>query len=153
MPTTTLLNPYPVQHPAPSAHYLCTAWWTCFSTPRQTWRNRSDILLATGQALSVIPVTIREMLDLVTTPAPGWRGRVPNWFGARCRIGRARLWLPITEEPGRFREFSLLALLPRDEPEDAPPFVHLGAQFLLEHRARLVLDCSSASRPGRLIIP
>jgi hypothetical protein len=110
-------------------------------------------VLATGQPLSVISPTTRQALDIVALPVPGWRGRVPTWFGIACRVGRVRLWLPVHEEPGRYREFSLLVLLPRQDLEGAPPYIHLGTQFLLEYRARVVLDCSSAVIPGHLIIP
>jgi hypothetical protein len=100
-----------------------------------------------------MPRTIRELLDIVITPVPGWRGQVPTWYGIPCRIGRVTLWLPIEENPGAYHQFSLLVLLPRDELEDAPPFVHLGTQFLLEYQAQVVLDSSSLSNTGRLVIP
>jgi hypothetical protein len=92
------------------------------------------------------------MLDLVILPVRGWRGRVPTWLGIPCRIGRVTVWLLVQEDLGRHREFSLLVLLPQGEPEDAPPFIHLGMQFLLEYRARVLLDCSSTVA-GQLIIP
>jgi hypothetical protein len=63
------------------------------------------------------------------------------------------LWLPIEENPGEFREFSLLVLLPKEDLEDAPPYIFLGAQFLLEYQAQVHLDCSAASNPGQLVIP
>jgi hypothetical protein len=50
-------------------------------------------------------------------------------------------------------EFSLLALFPRRDLEDAPPFVQLGTQFLLEHEAFVHLDCSSVTGGGRLVLP
>src|SRR5438067_5763710 len=105
MSTTTVLIPYPGRYPSPTVRYLCTAWWTCYSTPRHTWRNRCDLLLATDQAISVIPAAVLQMLDLVIKPAPGWRGQVPSWFGIPCRIGRVALWLPIQEHSGTYRKF------------------------------------------------
>jgi hypothetical protein len=69
---------------------------------------------------------------------------VPSWFGINCRIGRATLWLPVQEIPGQFQSFSILVLLPQQDLTDAPPFVHLGAQLLLEHQAEVFLD----GRPG-----
>src|SRR5947209_4850063 len=112
MPTTTGLVAYPVRMPSPAFRFLCQSWWTCHSNGRHTWRNRCDALLATGQALSVIPRAVQENLDLVIRPEPGWRGQVPSWFGVACRIGRVAMWLPIADNPGQLREFSLLALLP-----------------------------------------
>jgi hypothetical protein len=109
-------------------------------------------LLATGHPLSVVPPSIQNLLDLVVNPVPGWRGITPTWFGVACRIGRATLWLPIQENPGAFRSFSLLALLPQQELPDAPPYVYLGAQFLLEHQVQVALDGASPVS-GRLVIP
>jgi hypothetical protein len=153
MATTTVLNPHPVAYPSVAVRYLCRSWWSCYSTPRHTWRVRCDSLLATEQALSVVSPTTRASLDLVVTPVPGWRGQVPPWFGIPCRIGRVTLWLPVEDGPDLYRDLSLLVLLPREDLEDAPPFIYLGTQFLLEHRAQVFLDCSSATNQGRLIIP
>lgn len=153
MSTTTLFNPYPIRCPTQAVHYLCQSWWTCHSSGRHTWRNRSDSLLATGHPLSVLPPTIREELDVVVTPVRGWKGKIPLWFGIPCRVGRVTTWLPILEPPGLQREFSLLVLLPQDDLEDAPPFIHLGTQFLLEYRGQLSCDCSSPTNLGLLVIP
>jgi hypothetical protein len=110
-------------------------------------------MLATGQLLTVMPPRVTERFDLEIWPERGWRGQVPAWFGVPCRIGRVTIWLPILEGPAPLRALSLLALLPREEVEDAPPFVQLGTQFLLEHQAQLHLDGSSAAGAGRLVIP
>jgi hypothetical protein len=72
--------------------------------------------------------------------------------GIPCRIGRVTLWLPVQDYPHPYREFSLLVLLPRADLKDAPPFIYLGTQFLLEYQARLMID-ASALNPGRLMIP
>jgi len=85
-------------------------------------------------------------------PERGWKGQIPTWFGVPCRIGRVKMWLSVLEAELP-REFALLALLPRHDLEDAPPFVQLGTQFLLEYRAKLDLDCSSPTIGGRLLIP
>jgi hypothetical protein len=153
--TTTLFQPSLLPTPTPVAHYFCESWWACHTAPgsRHQYRERLDSLLSPGQGLSVIPGTVFERLDLVTVPERGWRGQVPTWFGVPCRIGRVKLWLAVEGAPGTYREFSLLALFPRGDLDDAPPFVQLGTQFLLENRAKLHLDCSSPSRGGRLIIP
>jgi len=63
------------------------------------------------------------------------------------------MWLRVVEAPEPYRQFTLLALLPQSDLEDEPPFIRLGTQFLLEHRAELSLDCSSPAGEGRLIIP
>ncbi len=153
MATTTLLLAYPLQLPSPAVRYLCQSWWTCHSAGRHTWRNRSDSLLATGQPLSVIPHLIQEQLDLVIKPAPGWKGQIPTWYGVACRIGRVSLWLPIEENPGELREFELLTLLPKQDLEDAPPYIQLGTQFLIEYRASVELDASTLNAGGRLVVP
>ncbi len=153
MTTTTTLHPHPVPSPTPLVRYLGHCWWTCHSAGRHTWRNRCDALLAIGQLLSVIPRAARESLDLVIEPEAGWRGQVPTWLGVPCRIGRATLWLPVDEEPGRHRDLSFLALLPRHDLDDAPPFIQIGTQFLLEHRIQTHLDATSTVSPGRLTIP
>jgi hypothetical protein len=153
MSTTTLLIPYPVRLRSPAVRYLCRSWWTCYSSAPHTWRDRCDSLLATGHPLSVIPPTTREALDIVVAPVSGWRGSVPAWFGIPCRIGRARIWLPIEENAGELREFEILVLLPKRELDEAPPFIHLGTQFLLEYHSQVVLDGSSPTTPGRLVIP
>jgi len=154
--TTTHLFAYPLPFPAKPLRYLCRSWWTCQSTARHTWRQRSDCLLATGHALSVVLRSIRELLDLQIRPAPEWKGIVPSWFGISCGIGRVTLWLPIAEDSGLHRDFSLLVLLPKEDLPDAPPFIHLGTQFLMEYCAQVFLDCSSgnpAASSGQLLIP
>jgi hypothetical protein len=155
MATTTLLQPSLVPAPAILAHYVCETWWTCHTAPgsKHYYRERLDSLLATCQGLSVIPPTVLERLDLVIVPEKGWKGRVPTWFGIPCRIGRVTIWLSILEEPKLYREISLLALFPRHDLEDAPPFVQLGTQFLLENRGNLVLDCSLPPGTGQLLFP
>ncbi|MHB1426295.1 MAG: hypothetical protein ACYC3I_24280 [Gemmataceae bacterium] len=45
--------------------------------------------------------------------------------------------LPIQETPGQYRPLSLLTLLPQQDVPDAPPFIQLGVQFLLEHRVEV----------------
>jgi len=57
------------------------------------------------------------------------------------------------DKPGEYRQFSLLALFPRQTLEGAPRFIHLGTQFLREYQAQVALDCSSMGSQGRLIIP
>jgi hypothetical protein len=153
MATTTLLHPYPYPLPAAAVRYLCRIWWTCYSAPPHTWRVRCDALLATGQLLSVIPRMIQDDMNLAITPEPGWSGQVPTWFGIPCQLGRVTAWLPAQDHPGHYRPLSVLALFPKDELTDAPPFIHLGTQFLLEHRAQVHLDCASAGNAGRLVIP
>jgi hypothetical protein len=88
-------------------------------------------------------------------PEPNWSGAVPDWLGIPCRVGRVEVWLPLQSGPP-YRPFSLLALLPRQEPPDLLPFAFLGVQFLIEYNARIELDCSSGdplSCTGQLIIP
>ncbi|MCI0458967.1 MAG: hypothetical protein L0Z62_18570 [Gemmataceae bacterium] len=153
MATTTLLLAYPLQLPSPAVRSLCQSWWTCHSAGHHTWRNRCDALLATGQPLSVVPHSIREQLDLVIRPEPGWKGQVPAWYGIACRIGRVSLWLPIEENPGELRELALLTLLPKQDLEAAPPYIQLGTQFLIEYNAQLALDASTLHAGGQLVIP
>jgi hypothetical protein len=155
VPTTTRLRPSRIPAPAPLVHYFCESWWACHTGPgsRHQYRERLDSLLSTGLTLSVIPPDALARLDLVRQPERGWRGQVPPWFGVPCRIGRVTLWLPVEETPGTYREFLLLALFPRREVEDGPPFIQLGTQFLLEYGAELHLDCSPPISEGRLVIP
>ena len=133
-------NLYPVSYPTPTVRFLTESWWTCYSSPPHTWRQRSDAVLSTGQPFSVIPRTARNGLDPEITPVKGWKGFAPTWLGVPCYVGRVTLWLPIHETPGQFRTFSLLTLLPQQDVPDAPPFIQLGAQFLLEYHIRVVLD-------------
>jgi hypothetical protein len=151
--SVTLLHPHPVHYPSPTLRYLCRSLWSSYSTPTHLWRIRCDALLATEHPLSVIPPTIRNSLDLAITPVKGWKGRTPDYFGIPCRIGRVTVWLPVENGLTLYREFSMLVLLPKNDLEEAAPFIHLGAQFLLESQAQLVLDVSSASNFGQLVIP
>jgi hypothetical protein len=153
-PTETLLYPYPLSFAFPTVRFLCEAWWTCWTAPgtHHTWRQRSDVLLATEEPLSVIVSQIRDGLGLAVTPEPGWTGPVPDWRGVPCTIGRARLWLPV-EGGLPHRPFSLLVLLPRHDPPDVLPYVLLGVQFLLEYEATVTLACSQVPVDGRLRIP
>jgi hypothetical protein len=152
MARTVLLARSPLPYPEPSTRFLLEAWWTCHSSTRHTWRNRCDCLLATGQPLSVVPPAIRDGLDLVIYPARGWKGAVPTWFGIPCRIGRAEVWLAVQEDQGLRQPFSILVLLPQQDLEDAAPFVYLGAQFLVEHKVRVLLE-GSAGGSDRLVFP
>lgn len=153
MATTTILTSSPIPLPSPGIHFFSESWLSCYSTPKHTWRNRCDCLLATEQPLSVIPPSAFQMLDIVIAPVPGWKGNVPTWFGIPCRIGRVTLWLPNQEEPGRLRDFQLLVLAPKFNLEDAAPFIHLGTQFLLEYRVQVILEGESPTSGGKLIIP
>ncbi len=155
MSTTTYLIPSRFPLPSPAVHYFCESWLTCQSEPstRYTYRGRADSLLATEQLLSVIPLSVRQFLDVDILPERGWRGQVPAWFGIPCRIGRARLWLRTQAGSASHRDFSLLALLPEADLEDAPPLIYLGTQFLLEHQAKVILDCSSQDSRGQLLVP
>lgn len=150
---TTLLNLYPLSfYPDPSARFLAEARWTCYSSPPHTWRQRSDVILATGQPFSVILPTIRNLLDLEIAPAPDWKGVAPTWLGVSCHVGRVTLWLPIQEIAGRLHSFSLLALLPQQDVPDAPPYIQLGTQFLLEYHVQAVLDGTTTGN-SRLMFP
>src|SRR5260370_3847358 len=146
MATTTIFKPSLLPLPAAAVHYVCQSWWTCHTGigGKHYYRERLDSLLSLGEGLSVIPPAVLERLDLFIEPVKGWKGQVPTWLGAPCRVGRVKLWLAILEGTGPYREFSLLALFPRHDIEDAPPFVPLGTQVLLVYRAELHLDCSTS---------
>jgi hypothetical protein len=113
---------------------------------------RSDSLLATSAPVSVVPPSIRHALDLQIAPVPGWQGVVPTWYGIACTVGRATIWLPVEETPGLYRDFSLLVLLPKRDLPDAPPFIHLGMQFLVEYGGQVTVD-GSGPGTGRLVLP
>lgn len=151
MPTISL-TPYPLSYPASTVRFLAEAWWTCYSSPPYTWRQRSDAILATGQPLSVILPGTRDDLDLEITPAPGWKGFGPTWLGVPCHVGRVTLSLPIYGAPGQFHSFSLLTLFPQQDVPDAPPYIQLGVQFLLENHIEVVLN-ESATGDNRLVLP
>lgn len=146
-PTVTRVYSYPISFPLASTRFYCKAWWTCRSTGRQTWRDRSDCLVAPDEPFSVVTPKIRHDLDLVVHPEPRWTDAVPDWQDIPCQIGRVELWLPI-QGPPPVRPFSLLVLLPRRNVLPALPYVYLGAQFILEHRGRLLLDCSAGTAEG-----
>jgi hypothetical protein len=150
--STVLLTAYPLPFPTPTVQFLTEAWWTCYSSPPYTWRQRSDVILATGEPLSVILPNIRNRLDLEITPAPGWKGQAPTWLGTPCHVGRVTLWLPTQETLGQSRPFSLLTLLPQQDVPDATPFVQLGVQFLLEYHVQVVLN-ESTTGSNYLLIP
>jgi hypothetical protein len=116
--------------------------------------DRSDCLIATGEPYSIVPPQLRHDIDMIDRPEPAWTGDVPEWRGIPCRVGRVELWLPTAT--GVYRGFSLLALLPRRESPDAPPYVHLGLQFFLEYAVELTLRCSGGPMTtcsGDLYIP
>ncbi len=62
------------------------------------------------------------------------------------------MWLPEQDNPGTYRDFALLVLLPKADLPDTPPYIFLGAQFLWEYQVHLELENSSPFR-GELIIP
>jgi hypothetical protein len=155
VPSVTILKPSLIPAPTPITHYLCESWWTCHTAPgsRHRYRERLDCILSLTPGLAVIPPAVFERLDLIVRPERGWKGQTPTWFGVPCRIGRVSMWLAVQGTPGPYREFSVLAQLPRRDLEDAPPFISLGTQFLLEYQAELQLNCSSPREEGRLIFP
>lgn len=150
--TTVPLYPFPVTTIVPSIRFLCRSWWSCYSDGSHTWRNRSDCLIATGEAVTIMPLAVRESLDLEIKPVAGWKDREPHWLGAPCLVGRTTIWLPIAEEPGQYRDFSLLALFPTDDLPHVVPYVLLGMQFFVEHRLQLTIDCSSAERAASITL-
>jgi hypothetical protein len=152
MATATNLIAYPVHYPSPSVRFLAEAWWTCRSSGSHTWRNRSDCILATDLPLSVVCPGICDNLELELSPVPGWKGRIPSYQGITCRIGLATLWLAQQDNPGQYRSFSLLTLIPQTEPIDAPPFIHLGAQFLLQYQVQVSLDANPTGK-SQMVIP
>jgi hypothetical protein len=136
---------------------LGEAWWTCPSSkPGKTWRCRNDILVMIGQHFSVISPYVRRRIQMIETPDPTWQGPTPSWFGIACTVARVEMWLPNQSNLGLLEPFPLLVLLPQRDLPDAPPFVMLGAQFLMEYRVRVELDCAlipGAPRCGQLMIP
>jgi hypothetical protein len=50
------------------------------------------------------------------------------------------------------RSFSLVTLFPKQDVPDAPPFIQLGAQFLLEYRVQVVLNEATTGN-NYLLIP
>jgi hypothetical protein len=155
MPTTTIFKASRFSLPTPAVHYICQTWWSCShgAGSRYEYRERFDSLLSTAELLSVIRPSALKGIDLEIMPERGWRGHVLTWRGVPCRLGRVRVWLPIEEGPDVLRPLPLLALFPKEDVEDAPPFVQLGTQFLLEHKVQLTLDASSIQGEGRLVIP
>lgn len=150
--STILLTPYPLPYPTPTVQFLAQAWWTCYSSPPYTWRQRSDVILATEEPLSVILPYIRNRLNLEITPAQGWRRLALTWLGIPCHVGRVTMWLTSQETPGRPLPFSLLTLLPQQDVPDVP-FIQLGVRFLLEHKVQVVLNETGTGGGNRLVIP
>lgn len=62
------------------------------------------------------------------------------------------MWLPTQETPGSFHPFPLLSLFPQQDIPDAPPFIQLGVQFLLEYQVQVVLN-ETVTGGHRLVIP
>ncbi|MGL4555068.1 MAG: hypothetical protein ACRC33_28215 [Gemmataceae bacterium] len=142
------LTAYPVHGlPTPAHRYLLRAWWACDNGAGGSYRRASDLVISTGDTLSVIPPQIRFDMDLLVTAEAGWAGTRLGWRGILCRVGRARLTLH--DDSGHPRDFSPLVLLPNRMPPDLPPFIHLGAQFLDEFAARLEITPAA----GRLLVP
>lgn len=63
------------------------------------------------------------------------------------------MWLPCQETSGQPRPFSLLTLFPQQDIPDAPPFIQLGTQFLLEYKAQVILNETGTGGGNRLVIP
>jgi len=63
------------------------------------------------------------------------------------------MWLHTQETPGQTRSFSLLALFPQQDVPDAPPFIQLGTQFLLEYHVQVILNQTGTGGGNRLIVP
>jgi len=143
--------------PVATALFRLEARWTCHSSkPGTTWRDRCDVILATDLPFTVIPVPIQRSLDLVESPEPRWRGPTPDWFGVPCRIVRAQVWFPTLGPSLLFVPFELVVQLPQTDLPDTPPFILLGNQFLVEHRARIQIDANQMAPEfpcGQIIFP
>jgi hypothetical protein len=110
-------------------------------------------MLSTGEPFSVILPRFRSLLDLVISPAPGWKGFALTWLGVPCHVGRVTMWLPSQETPGQMHPFSLLALFPKQDVPHAPPFIQLGMQFHLEYHVQVALNETGSGGGNRLAIP
>lgn len=62
------------------------------------------------------------------------------------------MWLPSQETPGQMRPFSLVTLFPKQNVPNAPPFIQLGMQFLLEYHVQVILN-ETGTGDNRLVIP
>ena len=93
MPTTTVFVPSLFPLPAPAVHHVSQSWWTCHSGASgcHRYRERFDTMLEPGLLLTVMPPTVTERFDLEIHPEPGWKGRIPSWFGIPCRLGRVTI--------------------------------------------------------------
>jgi hypothetical protein len=76
-----------------------------------------------------------------------------TWLGIPCHVGRVTMWLPSQETPGQMRPFSLVTLFPQQDVPDAPPFIQLRTQFLLEYNVQVVLNETGTGGGNRLVIP
>jgi hypothetical protein len=63
------------------------------------------------------------------------------------------MWLPSQETPGQMRSFSVLTLFPKQDVPNAPPFIQLGVQFLLEYNVQVILNETGTGGGNRLVIP
>src|SRR5262249_60426112 len=107
-------------------------------------------LLATGDPYSVgLPYENEEGISVYAEEETACED-THYWWGVPCRFVRVRIGLPVVEQAFP-RPFTLRALLPLRDVEDALPFVRLGGNFLYDNHARVELE-SGPSR-GRLLIP
>lgn len=130
----------------------------------ETYWHRPDLLplpkphhslLALEEPLSVIPAChtyLRETIGFA--PEPAWHGPIPTWHSVPCRLCQAIIGLP-NHAVHSLRRFSILLLLPDEDPLDVRPFIYLGMQFFSQFRATITVDCSAANTPprGTLLFP
>jgi len=153
-PTTTLLHawpPPPEACPFPTVGYHFMGRIFCVHQDHRTFTSRNfTILLSTGDPYSVVlPYESEERLSIYAEDETGCED-THYWWGVPCRFVRVRIGLPVLEQPFP-RPFTLRALLPLRDVEDALPFVRLGGNFLYDNHARVELE--SVPPRGRLVIP
>jgi hypothetical protein len=134
----------------PTACFQCTVQVLCFDTRTRAFTSRSvRTLFSPSDPYSVVfPLRRVGPLRAFAELAP--LAVVPTWFGSPCTPIYVRIGLPVVGQSIP-RPFRLLALLPLQDVDDAPPLLRLGAEFLQATGANVELTANPCE--GRLIIP
>jgi hypothetical protein len=145
MPDAVPLYPEPIAHaipPAgsgagPSSLFRVSI---ALQSRNKCWRNLHAVL-STHEALSVLPLGMRNAGDLLIQPLPGYMNfPVPPWCGIPCDLGRitARVW---THNPPILLNLSLIVRVPkRQDSWVKDHFLLLGSQFLNQENAFVSID-------------
>lgn len=135
-----------------STHFCCDVRVLCVRPSAVITSLNFTAILSTGDLYSVVfPFEHKEDIAILSQEIPV--SMTPTWIGIPCKVVQLRIGLQI-QESAHPRPLTMTALLPLDPdaiPDDVPPLLRIGAEFLYRNKAAINLPSTAAE--GNLLIP